>query len=31
MNNEQEATLSFTSFGQYFNNFGGSKGNLPEY
>ena len=28
---EQEDTLSFTSFGQYFNNLGGSGGNLPEY
>ena len=28
---EQEANLSSTSFGQYFNNFGGSRDNLPEY
>ena len=28
---EQEATLSSTSFGQYFNNLGGYGGNLPEY
>ena len=28
---EQEATPSSTSFGQYFNNLGGSGGNLPEY